>query len=168
MRKRPNDVEKLDKISQSINLDGQGNLTVNKDLGVDGKLTLKSLVSDTNQDGDITKALSGAAMHVYMVIVDNMFNYPVYTSKDYGLKNPTTIENFWTDENYKELRPTGKQPASGFLYKDIDGTSRVIYSFVIGSTPNNCYAYGYDIKKEKIITALNYEPSLRAQVRQLY
>ena len=94
MRKRPNDVEKLDQISQSINSDGKGNLTVNKDLGVDGKLKLKSLVSDTNQDGDITKALSGSAVHVYMVIVDGTFNYPVYTSKDYGLQTITSIENF--------------------------------------------------------------------------
>ena len=59
MRKRPNDVEKLDRISQSINLDGKGNLTVNKDLGVDGKLKLKSLVSESNPDGDITKELGG-------------------------------------------------------------------------------------------------------------
>ena len=59
MRKRPNDVEKLDQISQSINPDGQGNLTVGKNLGVDGKLTLKSLVSASNPDGDITKELGG-------------------------------------------------------------------------------------------------------------
>lgn len=59
MRKRPNDVEKLDQISQSINPDGKGNLTVGKNLGVDGKLTLKSLVSDRNPDGDITKELGG-------------------------------------------------------------------------------------------------------------
>ena len=59
MRKRPNDVEKLDKISQSINPDGKGNLTVNKGLDVDGKLKLKSLVSASNPDGDITKELGG-------------------------------------------------------------------------------------------------------------
>lgn len=59
MRKRPNDVEKLDQISQSINPDGKGNLTVGKNLGVDGKLKLKSLVSASNPDGDITKELGG-------------------------------------------------------------------------------------------------------------
>ena len=59
MRKRPNDVEKLDQISQSIESDGKGNLTVGKNLGVDGKLTLKSLVSASNPDGDITKELGG-------------------------------------------------------------------------------------------------------------
>ena len=39
--------------------DAEGNLTVNKNLGVDGKLTLKSLVSESNPDGDITKELGG-------------------------------------------------------------------------------------------------------------
>lgn len=148
--------------------DAEGNLTATKNLGVDGKLTLKSMVSASNPDGDITKALSGAAMHVYMVIVDNMFNYPVYTSKDYGLQKITTISDFWTDESYKELRPTGKQPASGFLYKDIDGTSMVISSFIIGSTPSGCYASGYDINKKQFVSTINYIPGLRATVRQLY
>ena len=106
-------------------------------------------------------------MHVYMVIVDNMFSYPVYTSKDYGIKTPTTIENFWTDENYKELRPTGKQPASGYLHKDTDGTDRIMCSFLIGLTPNGCYASGYELDKKQT-TMVNYEPGLRAQVRQLY
>lgn len=39
--------------------DAEGNLTASKNLGVDGKLTLKSLVSSTNPDGDITKELGG-------------------------------------------------------------------------------------------------------------
>lgn len=37
--------------------DAEGNLTASKNLGVDGKLTLKSLVSASNPDGDITKEL---------------------------------------------------------------------------------------------------------------
>ena len=51
MRKRPNDVEKLDQISQAINSDGKGNLTVGKNLEVDGKFKLNSLVSDNNTEG---------------------------------------------------------------------------------------------------------------------
>lgn len=39
--------------------DAEGNLTASKNLGVDGKLTLKSLVSASNPDGDITKELGG-------------------------------------------------------------------------------------------------------------
>ena len=85
MRKMPNDVEKLDQISQSINSDGKGNLTVNKNLEVDGKLKLKSLVSASNPDGDITKELGGGfARHGYMVILNDKIHYEIYTTKDYN------------------------------------------------------------------------------------
>ena len=85
MRKMPNDVEKLDQISQSINSDGKGNLTVNKNLEVDGKLKLKSLVSASNPDGDITKELGGgSARHGYMVILNDKIHYEIYTTKDYN------------------------------------------------------------------------------------
>ena len=46
-------------LPSTITFDQEGNRTVGKDLGVDGKLTLKSLVSGTNPDGDITKELGG-------------------------------------------------------------------------------------------------------------
>ena len=46
-------------IPSTITFDQEGNRTVGKNLGVDGKLTLKSLVSATNPDGDITKELGG-------------------------------------------------------------------------------------------------------------
>ena len=59
MRKRPNDVEKLDRISSAMDADKQGNITAGKDVKVDGKLKLTSLVSASNPDGDITKELGG-------------------------------------------------------------------------------------------------------------
>ena len=46
-------------LPSTITFDGEGNRTVGKNLEVDGKLKLKSLVSDTNPDGDITKELGG-------------------------------------------------------------------------------------------------------------
>ena len=46
-------------LPSSITFDTDGNRTVKKNLGVDGKLTLKSLISATNPDGDITKELGG-------------------------------------------------------------------------------------------------------------
>ena len=39
--------------------DAEGNLTASKDLKVDGKLKLQSLVSASNPDGDIRKSLNG-------------------------------------------------------------------------------------------------------------
>ena len=46
-------------LPSTITFDQEGNRTVGKDLGVDGKLKLKSLVSTSNPDGDITKELGG-------------------------------------------------------------------------------------------------------------
>lgn len=46
-------------LPSTIKFDQEGNRTVGKNLGVDGKLTLKSLVSASNPDGDITKELGG-------------------------------------------------------------------------------------------------------------
>ena len=53
------DPTKVGGIPSTIEFDKDGNRKVNKNLGVDGKLTLKSLVSGTNPDGDITKELGG-------------------------------------------------------------------------------------------------------------
>ena len=46
-------------LPSTITFDKDGNRKVGKNLGVDGKLTLKSLVSESNPDGDITKELGG-------------------------------------------------------------------------------------------------------------
>ena len=46
-------------LPSTVKFDQEGNRTVGKDLGVDGKLKLKSLVSASNPDGDITKELGG-------------------------------------------------------------------------------------------------------------
>ena len=53
------DPTKVGGIPSTIEFDKDGNRKVNKNLGVGGKLTLNSLVSDTNPDGDITKELGG-------------------------------------------------------------------------------------------------------------
>lgn len=62
------------KLSGGINgleSDAEGNLTASKNLGVDGKLTLESLVSPTNPDGDITRALGSAAITLHKVLFQN-------------------------------------------------------------------------------------------------
>ena len=126
MRKRPNDVEKLDQISQSINPDGKGNLTIGKNLGVDGKLKLKSLVSASNPDGDITKELGGgggegSVRHAYRIIVDTYCWFLSFTPKDYGYeigKKTAIPSDFYTNANYKDLLSTGYHPASGYYNGD--------------------------------------------------
>ena len=44
-------------LPSTITFDAEGNRTASKDVKVDGKLKLKSLVSASNPDGDITKEL---------------------------------------------------------------------------------------------------------------
>lgn len=51
------DPTKVGGIPSTIEFDKDGNRKVKKNLGVDGKLTLNSLVSASNPDGDITKEL---------------------------------------------------------------------------------------------------------------
>ena len=54
------DPTKVGGIPSTIEFDKDGNREVKKNIKVDGKLTLQSLVSDTNPDGDITKELGGS------------------------------------------------------------------------------------------------------------
>ena len=46
-------------LPSTVKFDQEGNRTVGKNLEVNGKLKLKSLVSESNPDGDITKELGG-------------------------------------------------------------------------------------------------------------
>ena len=59
-------------LPSTIKFDSEGNRTVGKDLGVDGKLKLKSLVSASNPDGDITKELGGGGGSI------QLYNHHIY------------------------------------------------------------------------------------------
>lgn len=137
MRKRPNDVEKLDQISQSINPDGKGNLTVGKNLGVDGKLTLKSLVSESNPDGDITKELGGgggSTLYEYTITLLNSANLGVsrigkfYSSVDIGSRSKDRT----TSQIFNQLLPSDPEytsylPVIGYI-KRTEETNTIYYS----------------------------------------
>ena len=58
------DPTKVGGIPSTIEFDKEGNRKVKKNLGVDGKLTLKSLVNASNPDGDITKELGGGSVEI--------------------------------------------------------------------------------------------------------
>ena len=121
--------------------DAEGNLTASKDVKVDGKLKLKSLVSATNPDGDITKELggggsgSGSARHCYYVNVDGQFVYIVHTEKNYNftIGKQNTVRDFMSNPNYAELHAGGDKsfndyrcyPAIG-TYTGSDGALRVV------------------------------------------
>ena len=133
--------------------DAEGNLTASKNLGVDGKLTLKSLISGTNPDGDITKELGGGptapARHAYRVLFDGSW-YIAITSKDYGFKigEKTFVpSDFLTNDKYKELRSGGIHPVGGaYNYTTIPSELRLQSAIGIINL------VGYDITKSQAIS----------------
>ena len=130
-------------LPSTIKFDTEGNRTVGKNLGVDGKLTSKSLVSESNPDGDITKELgggggggggSGSARHCYFVDVDGQFVYIVYTEKNYNftIGKQNTVADFMSNPDYAELHAGGESfndkrcyPAIG-MYTGHDDVRRIV------------------------------------------
>ena len=105
------DPTKVGGLPSTIEFDKDGNRKVKKNLGVDGKLTLKSLVSASNPDGDITKELGGGGK-LYCHHIE--FNYSSstggrividYYSKDQ--KKFNTITQFVSAFNGKYLICSG-------------------------------------------------------------
>lgn len=86
------DPTKVGGIPSTIEFDKDGNRKVKKDLGVDGKLKLKSLVSATNPDGDITKELGGGGggdLYLHCVIIQKV------------VPDKTILVNFYAKSNEK-------------------------------------------------------------------
>lgn len=71
MRKMPNDVEKLDRISSAMDADKQGNVEVGKDFKIGGNLHFNSLVSEKNPEGTFDPTGSGGAIAQHKVIFRN-------------------------------------------------------------------------------------------------
>ena len=67
-------------LPSTVKFDQEGNRTVGKDLGVDGKLKLKSLVSASNPDGDITKELGGGGGTTNKLYQHSIFLYDNYNA----------------------------------------------------------------------------------------
>ena len=104
------DPTKVGGLPSTIEFDKDGNRSVKKNLGVDGKLTLKSLVSSTNPDGDITKELGGGAtIYEYTIFFRDSNNLGItrtgnfYSSVDINQNNKIRT----TREIYEQLLPSG-------------------------------------------------------------
>ena len=121
------DPTKVGGIPSTIEFDKDGNRDVKKNLGVDGKLTLKSLVSETNPDGDITKELGGGGGTLYEYTVSFLdksnlgitMNGKFYSSVDIGQKNIVKTSR----ELYEELLPASSQYE---LVLDVYGYAKII------------------------------------------
>ena len=113
-------------LPSTITFDQEGNRTVGKDLGVDGKLKLKSLVSASNPDGDITKELGGGGatnklyQHsiflydnynaIYLVLysyVSDAFNLPSLKSR--LTNNVSCSGNIKVDATYYDVKAINYQ-----------------------------------------------------------
>ena len=89
--------------------DAEGNLTASKNLGVDGKLTLKSLVSASNPDGDITKELGGKLYRHKINIYSNQISGNIVSTVY------TFTEREFTKKSFTEYLEYGSIAVNGLF-----------------------------------------------------
>lgn len=146
--------------------DAEGNLTASKNLGVDGKLTLKSLVSASNPDGDITKELGGGGgsnLYEYTIILLNSANLGVsrigkfYSSVDIG----TSSKDRTTSQILNQLLPsdlesTNYLPVIGYI-KRSDGANDTYYSLnYLQLTWSDAYLFYLNPAKGRVEYSYNF------------
>lgn len=111
MRKMPNDVEKLDRISQSVDADGEGNVEVGKNLEVDGAIKLSSLNS-TFTKGELPvnhaynssqgEMVYSSVSQIYAANAGHWILSPLFFKRrppQYGDFNPRCIYAYKSDNN---------------------------------------------------------------------
>ena len=137
----------------TIEFDKEGNRTIDKNLGVAGKLKLKSLVSASNPDGDITKELGEGAIHAYMIILSETFYYIVYTSRDFAFRIgfESAIDNFADNSDYDELKTYGVHQAAGYVHS-VQDTADMIVNQVKILSKSDIKLKGYDMKTQSYKT----------------
>lgn len=112
-------------LPSTITFDKDGNRKVSKDLGVDGKLKLTSLVNNTNKDGDITKELAKKIYSHCITATDDSKGtvvFTIYSSIEYEVdfsKVPYILEN------------KGGATATGIV--NINGSNKMITSVYVNS-----------------------------------
>ena len=130
------DPTKVGGLPSTIEFDKDGNREFKKNLKVDGKLTLPSLVSNTNPDGDITKELGSSTLYEYHIVFVDKDNLGInregkfYSSVDIGRQNKTRT----SQEIKKQLLPSGSGYAPTLnvfgAVKMTEGENTTYYSLV--------------------------------------
>ena len=110
-------------LPSTITFDQEGNRTSSKDVKVDGKLKLKSLVSASNPDGDITKELGGggstATLYSHFIEIQDknaskgIFAFNFITSRDTPITNVNDLNTTITN---KRFICSGKMVQDGEVY----------------------------------------------------
>ena len=140
-------------LPSTIEFDKEGNRKVKKNLGVDGKLTLKGLVSESNPDGDITKELGGKKLYKHTI---NAFSSTygdvyimLYNYSDAAIDSEDKLKN--------AIIAIGEVPATGYIRHG--GKIYNVYLAKLGND-NVVYATGYRITTDNTATtasrALDY------------
>lgn len=147
------DPKEVGGIPSTIEFDKEGNRNVTKNLGVDGKLTLKSLVSASNPDGDITKELGADKLYRHYIAIKGRYsikaavtlNYYSYKKESYTIEtfgqtfvNGVSVTGYFVKEDKYYIatmmsNSTGK--FSLFGYNITDGSSATLY------IDGNCQLY---------------------------
>ena len=110
-------------LPSTITFDENGNRKVGKDLGVDGKLKLKSLVSATNPDGDITKELGGGGgAKIYRHSINISQNEKLRAYITYY----TTSETAFSMSTLKNIFPDGSVYECSGYYAGTSGHGPII------------------------------------------
>ena len=120
------DPTKVGGLPSTIEFDKDGNRKVKKNLGVDGKLTLTSLVSDSNPDGDITKELGGGGGDGTLYCHCINFERPA-TSENKGGRLMFNYfckkQDAFTYETFKALFTTDTEIACSGIVIDLNNVS---------------------------------------------
>ena len=87
-------------------------------VGVNGQENIEIGDNLTLANGKLSAATGGGqARHAYSIFVRGSFHYEVYTTTDLHLEKRVfhQINDFLTNENYKEFHAIGKYPAAGYI-----------------------------------------------------
>ena len=116
-------------LPSTIQFDAEGNRTASKDVKVDGKLKLKSLVSASNPDGDITKELGGGILYRHNILIVGQYsvkasatlNYYSYIKEAFTprtfsktFKNDVSVTGYFFKDN-KYYLATGLSHSTGLM-----------------------------------------------------
>lgn len=123
-------------------------------VGVNGQENIEIGDNLTLANGKLSSSAAGGGgggsqIHGYSIVVNGTFHYEVYTTKDYNLQigQETTIEEFFVNNDYAELRQKGHYPAAGYYLKSFDGSDIIVNLFQVGN--GSYYVYGYNMTKSK-------------------
>ena len=133
-------------------------------VGVNGQENIEIGDNLTLANGKLSAAAAGgeSARHGYTIFVKDVrvdnsnmsstFHYEIYTTKNYNLTIGTenAVDDFLTNEYYKELRAIGSYPAAGY-YSQYTSIHGIVWKYKITDTKNRVYIYQLDDRSDSYV-----------------